>query len=114
MEGITVGQVLDWASKLSLTSGLVLLIVAIVRGWLVPSYVVTQLREERDEWKKLAMGGQEIGERGTNLADRAAALAVEIIQRQDRPDRNRDERDRDERDRDEREERGERDDRRRR
>lgn len=109
MEGITVGQVLDWASKLSLTSGLVLLVVAIIRGWLVPSYVVTQLREERDEWKKLAMGGQEIGERGTNLADRAAALAVEIIQRQERGHDPRD--DDHDRDRDDREER---DDRRRR
>lgn len=112
MEGITVGQVLDWASKLSLTSGLVLLIVAIVRGWLVPSYVVTQLREERDEWKKLAIGGQEIGERGTNLADRAAALAVEIIQRQER---NRESWERGERgDHGEREREDERDERRRR
>lgn len=122
MDSITLADAIDMASKVGVTSGLVLLLVAIIRGWLVPKYVLDDRTKERDDWKEIALGNQpllehgaKIADRGMSAAERAAELAVQaVLQRQAQQDHeNKDRSLRDERDRTDRSEREGREERRR-
>lgn len=108
---MSVAQVLDYANKLGVISVLVLLVVALLKGWLAPPSVINALKEEneslrrdRDYWRRQAGGDQDFGEKSLSLAERAAQMAVRTIQRQHAERDDREERDqRDSRpDRDER------------
>ena len=99
---ITLTEVVDVASKLGVVSVLALLVVAIARQWLVPGWYATELRAERDEWKKLAQQGQSVGEKGATLAERTADVILETLQQRERDERERDERDRERYERNER------------
>ena len=77
MEGISLEAVLDFASRVGGNAILLLLIIAIVRGWLVPKPFVDEVRKDRDEWKQVARGSTQVAAEGTRSQQRATGVAEE-------------------------------------
>jgi hypothetical protein len=80
---LTLAQFIDLFSRVSAYSLLLLALYALLRGWLVTSIRhsemmrekderIQELRDERDEWKEIAL-------RGTDLADSSSTLAGKAL-----------------------------------
>ena len=80
MEGLTLEAVIDFASRVGGNAILLLLIIAIVRGWLVPKPFVDEIRKDRDEWKTVARGTTQVAAEGTKTQQRATGVAEEASQ----------------------------------
>ena len=75
-------DILDLVSKITVAGLLALIVVALVRGWLVPAYryrevqdEIQELKGERDEWKQLALQGTSIARTAVRIADQSSARA---------------------------------------
>lgn len=86
MEGVTIENVVAFASNVGGNAILLLIIFAIVRGWLVPKPFVDEVRKDRDEWKQVARGGVvqasetvKAQTRTVSVAEEAAKVVAEVM-----------------------------------
>ena len=89
MEGVTVETVIGFASQVGGNAILLLIIVAMLRGWLVPKPFVDDIRKDRDEWKQVARGSTQVAAEGartqakaTDVAQEASRFLAEVLRQQ--------------------------------
>lgn len=92
MENLTLEAVVEFSSRVGGNAILLLVLFAIVRGWLIPKPWVEDLRRDRDEWKQVARGGvQQAAEttkaqaRTVTVAEEAARIVTEVLRQQAAP-----------------------------
>lgn len=67
------GQLLTNAGGASV---LVFVVMALIRGWLVPGHVHDDVRQDRDDWKEIALASVNGAEKAITLAERRRADGV--------------------------------------
>lgn len=82
---VSLGDIIDYGSRITGSAALLLGILAFVRGWVVPRYVFEDMKKQRDDAMGLARSGtglakvqSETTDRATTAADATATLATQI------------------------------------
>jgi hypothetical protein len=74
---VSLGDIIDYGSRITGSAALLLGILAFVRGWVVPRYVFEDMKAQRDQALDLARSGTGLARAQAQTTDRASAAAHE-------------------------------------
>ena len=65
-------EIVEFLNRTGVLGVLILNVVGLLRGWVVPRREYEAMREERDEWKRLALASTDTTQRATRVAEARA------------------------------------------
>lgn len=84
---LTIAEIIEYASRIGVVSGLLLIVVGGIRKWYVFGWYYEALEKERNEWRRVALSqlqalqqSQQLAESNVQLAERGTQVATKAVQ----------------------------------